>query len=81
MGTRFWIRRYLTVFALLFGVIAVAHLARGRPLPYALTEAVLWAAITAGVFTVARIVQSRRGQHCAICRDTPEFHDPEGPRP
>jgi uncharacterized membrane protein len=81
MGKLFWVRRYLTVFGLALVVIAASHLVRGRPLSYAATEALLWAAITASVFTAARIYQSRRGQHCAVCRDTPEFHNPTAPSP
>jgi hypothetical protein len=72
MGKRFWIRRYLTVFAAAFGLIAASHLARGRPIDHAATEGLLWAFLTATVFTSARLYQSRRGQHCALCRDTPE---------
>lgn len=77
MGTVFWIRRFLVVLAGAFLLIAAAHLLRGRGMDYALTEAGLWAAICAGVFTGARWYQSRRGQPCAVCKDTPDFH----PRP
>lgn len=76
MGTAFWIRRFLLVFAGAFVLIAASHLVRGRGLEHALIEALLWASLTAAVFTGARIVQSRRGQHCAVCRDTPAFHEP-----
>ena len=72
MGTAFWIRRFVTVFVGAFGLIAASHLVRGRGLEYALVEAGLWAPITACVFTAARLYQSRRGQHCSVCRDTPE---------
>jgi hypothetical protein len=75
MGTAFWIRRFLLVFTGAFALIAASHLVRGRAIEHALAEAVLWATLTAAVFTGARIVQSRRGQHCAVCRDTPEFHE------
>ena len=77
MGTAFWIRRFLLVFAGAFVLIAASHLVRGRGVEHALVESALWAALSAAVFTGARIVQSRRGQHCAVCRDTPEFHEPQ----
>lgn len=78
MGTAFWIRRFLLVFAGVFALIAASHLLRGRGIAHALIEALLWSTLTAAVFTGARVVQSRRGQHCAVCRDTPEFHEPRG---
>lgn len=73
MGTRFWIRRFFVVLTGTFVVIAAAHLLRGRGLEHAVTEAALWGLATAAVFTVGRYLQARRGQHCAICRDTPEM--------
>lgn len=76
MGTLFWIRRFFVVLAGAFLIIAMAHLLRGRGWDYALTEAALWSAITAAVFMAARWYQARRGQHCAVCKDTPEFHRP-----
>lgn len=72
MGTAFWIRRFLLVLVGAVIVIAASHLVRGRTVEHALAEAGLWAVITACVFTAARLYQSRRGQHCAVCRDTPE---------
>ncbi len=81
MGTMFWVRRYLVVFAGTFVIIVLAHLARGRTLDHATTEGAIWALLSASVFTAARIYQSKRGQHCAVCRDTPEFKDPQsGPQ-
>ena len=73
MGTAFWVRRFLLVFAIASCVIAGTQLLKGHDLNYSLTQGLLWAAITASVFTVARIYQSRKGVHCAICRDTPEM--------
>jgi hypothetical protein len=79
MGTVFWIRRYVEAFAVAFGVIAVSHLVRGWSVRDSVSEALPWSVISAAVFVAARIWQSRRGQHCAICRDTPEMQDPAGP--
>lgn len=78
MGTAFWIRRFALVFAGAFVLIAASHLVRGRGIEHARLEATLWASLTAAVFTGARIVQSRRGRHCAVCRDTPDFPGPPG---
>jgi hypothetical protein len=73
MGTVFWIRRFFTVLALASVVISLAQWAKGHPWQYAATQGVIWGFISAAVFTGARIFQSRRKQHCAICKDTPEM--------
>lgn len=75
MGRAFWIRRFFVVLAAAFVLIAASHLVRGRGLEHALTEGGIWAIVTAVVFTGGRLYQSRRGQHCAVCRDTPEVHE------
>lgn len=80
MGSAFWVRRYLVVFAIAFTVIGASHLARGRSVDHAIGEALLWALISATVFTAGRLVQSRRGQHCSVCRDTPELSNHPGPQ-
>lgn len=80
MGTAFWIRRFLQVLAIAFAVIAASHLARGRGVEYATIQGAIWSVISAVVFTVGRYFQARRGQHCAICRDTPEMREPQGPQ-
>lgn len=72
MGITFWIKRFLVVAACAFVVIGSAQVFRGRELDDAALHGAMWAVISAAVFTVARFVQSRRGQHCAICKDTPE---------
>ena len=77
MGTAFWIRRFFTVFILVGVILTLAQWAKGHALQYAVTEGTLWGGISAAVFTVARIYQSRRNQHCAICKDTPEMARPE----
>jgi hypothetical protein len=73
VGTRFWIKRFLTVLAGAFVIIGAVQMLKGHDFPYAVTQAAIWGAITAIVFTVGRLYQSRRGQHCAICKDTPEM--------
>ena len=76
MGATFWVRRFLLVFAGALVIISGAQIAKGNTFEYALTEGLLWAAVTAAVFTAVRIYKSRKGQHCAICADTPEARPP-----
>ena len=73
MGAAFWIRLFILVWTAAFVLIAGAQTLKGHDLPYALTQGLLWATISAGIFTGGRLYQSRRGQHCAICQDTPEM--------
>ena len=73
MGTTFWFKRFLTVLVGAFVIIGAAQMLKGRDLPYSATQAAIWGTIAATVFTAARVFQSRRGQHCAICKDTPEM--------
>ena len=60
------------MFASALVIIAGVQMLKGRTLGYSVTQGLLWAAIASTIFTGARIYQSRRGRHCAICRDTPE---------
>lgn len=73
MGTAFWIRRFLAVFAGAFVVIAGVALLKGHGAEASALHGLLWGALSAALFTGSRIYQSRRGVHCAICRDTPEM--------
>lgn len=79
MGIGFWIRRFLTVLAGAFAVICAAQLLKGHGLMYSASQGLFWAIVAAAVFTGSRIYQSRRGQHCAICKDTPEMQQQNGP--
>jgi hypothetical protein len=76
MGIAFWIRRFLLVFAGALVIISGAQLAKGHTLEHSLTEGLLWSAVTAAVFVAVRIHKSRKGQHCAICADTPQARPP-----
>ena len=73
MGAAFWIKRFLTVLAGASAIICAAQLIKDHDLTYSATQAAVWATIAAALFTTARIFQSRRGRHCAICKDTPEM--------
>lgn len=77
MVTAFWIRRIFTVLLLVGVIVALAQWAKGHTFQYAITEAAIWGCISAAVFTVARIYQSRRKLHCAIFKDTPEMSNSE----
>lgn len=78
LGAAFWIRRFILVWTAAFVLIAGAQALKGHALAYALTQGLLWATISAGIFVGARLYHSRRGRHCAICRDTPEMRDERG---
>lgn len=73
MGTAFWIKRFFTVLLGAFVVICAAQLIKGHGFAYASIQGAIWGLITAVVFAAARVYQSRKGQHCAICKDTPEM--------
>lgn len=73
MGTAFWIKRFLVVLAGAFVIICGAQLLRGHDIVYSATHGALWGLAGAVLFTVARYRQASRGQHCALCKDTPEM--------
>jgi hypothetical protein len=75
MGAAFWVKRFLTVLMIVGIVVCAAQWLRGHDFAYAAIQGALWGPIAAAVFTIARIYQSRRGQHCAICKDTPEMRE------
>lgn len=73
MSTGFWVKRFLTVLVGAFAIICVAQLLKGHGLAYSATQGAIWGTLSAAIFTVARFFQAKRGQHCAICKDTPEM--------
>ena len=73
MGASFWIRRFLTVLFSAFVIIGGVQLLKGHSPSYAAFQAAVWSLLSATVFTVSRFFQARRGQHCALCKDTPEM--------
>lgn len=72
MGRHFWIRRFVQIFLIALAIITVIQFLKTGDLSFALRHGLIWAAISATVFSAARIWQSRRGQDCAICKDTPD---------
>ena len=73
MDKGFWARRFHAVLIGAFVIIFAAQWLKGHALVYSATQAAIWSTVSASVFTVSRFFQARRGQHCAICRDTPEM--------
>jgi uncharacterized membrane protein YhiD involved in acid resistance len=75
----FWIKRFVVVFIGAFIILLIVGLMKERSLERATAESAVWAGVTAAVFVTARIYQSRKGQHCELCRDTPEMaqHGPD----
>ena len=53
MNLRHWLLMYATSFAVAFLVIALAQSAKGHDGRYALTQGLLWGAISAAIFVAA----------------------------
>jgi len=70
MGISFWIRRFFTVLAGAFLVIAIGQFLRHHA--FSLRETLFWAALSAAIFTAGRIYHSRRGEQCVLCNDIPQ---------
>lgn len=79
MGTWFWIKRFVTAFIVAFLILALVQAAKGYEWDEAITHGLIWGFISSVIFTAARIYQSSRGNHCALCKDTPEMQDPSPP--
>ena len=78
MSIGFWLKRFFTVLVGAFAVICAAQLLKGHDVDYSAMQGAIWGALSALIFTVARFFQARRGQHCAICKDTPEMQQDLG---
>lgn len=66
MVSAYWIRRFLLAYLAALVIIAGGQLLRGRPFDYAIGHGLLWALVTAGIYTAALAHRRRR---CALCRD------------
>jgi len=77
MPLSFWIKRFVTVFLGAFAVLFVVGNLKGSAFATAASESALWAGIAATIFIATRIYRSRRGQHCELCRDTPQMQKGE----
>ena len=67
----FSLRRSLTVFALVFAVLFIVSLLKGRGVGGGLEFAALWSVISTTVFAAAQAFQARRGAACEICEGEP----------
>lgn len=65
----FLLRRALTLFILVFGVLFVVSLLKGRGVEGGLEYAALWAVLTTAVFAVIQAIRARRGAACEVCED------------
>ena len=72
MGAIFWIKRFFVVYAGVFLVLVLAERIKGHDWHTAIAFSAVWALVSTGIFVRARRYQAKRGQACAICRDTPE---------
>lgn len=68
----FWIRRYFVVAGGAFVLLVAVGLLKGREPQRVLAESLLWGVVTAAVFTAFRYRSARKGEACALCRDTLE---------
>ena len=73
MLLKYWIIRFLVVFAGTFIVLFLVSLARGRGWQQAGTESAIWAGIATAIFIATRVYRLRKGQHCELCGDPPSL--------
>jgi hypothetical protein len=71
-STAFWIRRFFVVSGLAIVILVAADLLKGGTLDGAIPSALAWALIASAIFTGSRYHRARKGQACALCRDTVE---------
>ena len=71
-STGFWVRRYFVVAGGAFVLLVAVGLLKGRELERVALESLFWAVVTAAVFTATRYRSARKGEACALCRDTVE---------
>ena len=76
MNVAHWARLYAISFAVAFVVIAGVQALKGHTARYALTQGLVWAALSATVFVLAAIRRWRKGQYCAVCADPPMPYRP-----
>ncbi|HEY6544190.1 MAG TPA: hypothetical protein VIZ64_04795 [Dokdonella sp.] len=69
MRPSFWIKRFAIAFAIAFVVLAAVQALKGKPLDVALTFALAWGLVSAGVFTLAGYLRYRRNPACMLPRE------------
>jgi len=75
MGIRFWLLRFVKVFAGVFIVLFVIHLIKGNEILESFYFAVLWAFLSTSVFVGSRVYQSKKGIACELCNDIPNKNE------
>lgn len=69
MGLKFWLKRAVLIYLGLFVIFFVVEMIKQHTVAAGLEFSTTWALITTVVFISARLYQSRRGAHCAMCDD------------
>lgn len=72
MGTSFWIKRFLTAFAIASVLLFVVQLVKGYETIEAARFALLWSAISASLFTLVGYIRYRRNPACMLPRSEQE---------
>jgi hypothetical protein len=72
MGSAFWTKRFLVATVIASAILTVSELLKGRELVAAVSFGLGWGVVSSAIYTGTRIYRSRKGQHCAVCNDTPE---------
>ncbi|MGO4552124.1 hypothetical protein AB4059_13635 [Lysobacter sp. 2RAF19] len=62
-----WLRWLFASFSVTAPLIFLSHVLRDHPLHYAVSEALVWGGISAWIYTLGRIENTRRGRQCALC--------------
>jgi uncharacterized membrane protein len=70
--TQFWVRRYFWVSGMMFLILMAAAWLRGRTPGTAFSESLIWALLSATIFTGARYYKASKGAVCALRKDTEE---------
>ena len=64
-----WARLYATMFVIAFVVIAGAQALKGHAIAYALTQGLIWGALSSLVYVLAAVYRWRKAIRCAACAD------------
>jgi len=75
MGLKFWVLRFIKVFAGILILLFTIHLIKGNEVLESFYFAVMWAFLSTSVFVGSRIYQSRKGIPCELCNDIPNKNE------
>lgn len=79
MGPARWLRLYARMFAIAFVVIAGAQALKGHDTAYALTQGLIWGALSSLVYVLAAIYRWRKAIRCAACTDAVTAYEASHP--